>query len=154
MSLIDQSKLDKTDLAIISLLLQNAKLPYKEISQKLKISLGTVHVRLKKLETMKIIKGFSVNVDFEKLGYNLMVFVGLIINGKNHSTVVDELKKIDELVELHHTTGKYHMFAKLLCKSPKQLREILIEKVNSIEGVEKTETTISLAEIVSKQGVY
>ncbi|GAB4282522.1 MAG: Lrp/AsnC ligand binding domain-containing protein [Marinilabiliales bacterium] len=147
-------RIDKTDLQIISLLLKNAKTPYKEISKKLKISMGTVHVRVKKLESLKIIKGFLLDVDFEKLGYNLVVFIGLIINGKYHENVVKELMKINELIELHHTTGKYHMLAKLICKNPSQLREILIHKINSIEGVEKTETTISLSELISKAGVY
>jgi Lrp/AsnC family transcriptional regulator for asnA, asnC and gidA len=151
---MNEFKLDKTDLDIITLLLKNAKTPYKEISKKLNISLGTVHVRLKKLESLKVIKGFSVDIDFEKLGYNLVVFIGLIINGKYHESVVKELLAINELIELHHTTGKYHMLAKLICKNPTQLRDILITKINSIEGIEKTETTISLAELISKSGVY
>lgn len=150
---MNEVKLDKTDLEIISLLQKNAKTPYKEIAKKMKISLGTVHIRLKKLEKLKVIRGFSVDLDFEKLGFNLVVFIGLIINGKEHENVVEELLKIDDLIELHHTTGKYHMFAKLICRNPTQLREILINKLNSIKGIEKTETTVSLGELISKSGI-
>ncbi len=150
---MEQSKLDKTDFDIIDILLKKAKTPYKQISKQLNISLGTVHVRLKKLEALNVIRGFNIDIDFEVLGYSLLVFIGLIINGKKHENVVSELEKIEELVELHHTTGKYHMFAKLLCKNTKQLRKILINQINSIDGIEKTETTISLARIISKPGV-
>jgi Lrp/AsnC family transcriptional regulator for asnA, asnC and gidA len=146
-------KLDETDFEIISYLQKNAKTPYKEIAKKKKVSMGTVHTRLKKLERLKVIRGFSVDLDFEKLGYNLIVFIGLIINGKEHEKVVEDLMKIDELIELHHTTGKYHMFAKLICRNPTQLREILINKLNSIKGIEKTETTISLGVLMSRSGV-
>lgn len=150
---IKKIKLDETDFEIISYLQKNAKTPYKEIAKKMKVSMGTVHTRLKKLEKLKVIRGFSVDLDFEKLGYNLIVFIGLIINGKEHEKVVEDLMKIDELIELHHTTGKYHMFAKLICRNPTQLREILINKLNSIKGIEKTETTISLGVLMSRSGV-
>ena len=43
-----------------------------------------------------------------------------------------------------------HIFAKIICKNPKNLRELLINKINEIKGVEKTETTISLTEIISR----
>jgi len=144
-----QVGIDKLDLQIISMLLKNAKTPHGEIGKKLKVSGSTVHFRIKKLEELKAINRFTLNIDFSKLGLNVIAYIGFIIDGKLHNEIVEKLKKIKEIVELHHTTGKYHMFAKIVCMNTKELKEVLITKVNSIQGVEKTETTISLEEIIN-----
>lgn len=147
-----KGNIDEMDQKILNILLKDAKVAYKDIAAMLKVSLGTIHIRIKKLESLKIIKRFTLNVDYYELGYTVSAFIGLIIDGKKHKEVLEELLKIKEIVELHHTTGKYHMFAKITCKDPKNLREILINKVNKIEGIEKTETTISLSELASRPG--
>ena len=146
---MEKHGINNLDLQIISLLLKNSKIPYKEMSKKLNVSLGTIHVRIKKLEELQVIRNYTMDIDFLKLNLNLTAFIGLIINTKAHDTIVKQLKEIPNITELHHTTGGYHMLAKIVCKSTTQLREILINKINSIEGIEKTETTISLAEIIS-----
>ncbi|MBU0765542.1 MAG: Lrp/AsnC ligand binding domain-containing protein [Bacteroidetes bacterium] len=142
--------LDDLDLKIITMLLRDAKIPYLEIANKLKVSLGTVHLRIKKMEAAKLIKSFTLDADFYRLGYTITAFIGLIINSKMHESVVEQMLAIDEVVELHHTTGKYHMFAKIVCEDPRALREVLINKINSIDGIDKTETTISLTEVISR----
>lgn len=144
------ANIDEVDLRILTVLLEDAKIPYKEIAKQLKVSLGTIHVRIKKLEAAGVIKGFTLNTDFFKLGYTITAFIGLIIDGKIHEQVVSDLSKIKQLVELHHTTGKYHMFAKVVCRDPKVLREVLINGINTVKGVEKTETTISLTEVIAR----
>ncbi|MBI4648386.1 MAG: Lrp/AsnC ligand binding domain-containing protein [Bacteroidia bacterium] len=145
-----QGNIDELDLQIITILLKDAKVPYKEIAKQLKVSLGTIHVRIKKMESLNIIKGFTLDANYYRLGFTITAFIGLIINGKLYEKVAEGLEKIEEIVELHHTTGKYHMFAKVVCEDPHALRGVLINKINNIEGVEKTETTISLSEVFDR----
>ncbi len=144
---MENSNTDKIDLEIISIMLKNAKITYTEIAEKLNISVSTVHVRIKKLENLNIIKGFNLNVDFAKLGLKLTAFIGFIIDPKAYKSIASKLLQIKEVVDFHYTTGKYHLFAKIICRDTDQLREILQEKINIIEGIEKTETTISLGEV-------
>jgi len=143
--------IDKTDIQILQIIQEDSKIAYKDIAQKLDISLGTVHVRIKKLESMNVIKDFTVNLDYFQLGYELMAFIGLIINGKQADKVIKALEKVPEIAELHHTTGGYHMLAKIICKNTHVLRNIIIHKINSIEGIEKTETIVSLAELFHRK---
>ena len=142
--------IDKLDLDILSLLIQDAKIPYKDIAGKHKISLGTVHTRIKKLEAHEIINNYTVDVDFSKIGYELSAFIGLIIDGKSHQAVARQLTDIDEITELHHTSGQFHMLAKVICTNTQQLKNVLINKINKIKGIEKTETTISLVQLFSR----
>jgi Lrp/AsnC family transcriptional regulator for asnA, asnC and gidA len=144
---MENKDIDKIDIKIISVLLKNAKMTYNEIAEKLNISASTVHIRIKKLETLNIIRGFSLKVDFAKLGMKLTAYIGFIINPNLHKKITSELLKIEEIIDLHHTTGKYHLFAKVICRDTDQLRELLQDKLNTIEGIEKTETMISLGEI-------
>jgi len=144
----ESNEIDKIDIKIISVLLKNAKMTYNEIAENLNISTSTVHIRVKKLETLNIIQGFNLKVDFAKLGLKLTAFIGLTINPKLHKKIAAELIKIKEITDLHHTTGNFHMIAKIICKDSNQLREILQDKLTAIAGIEKTETMISLEEVL------
>ncbi len=78
-------KLDEVDHQILDILIDNTRIPFTDISKKLLISAGTVHVRVKKMEDAGIIKGSSLNVDYEKLGYSFIAYVGIFLE-KNNTT--------------------------------------------------------------------
>ena len=78
-------KLDEVDHKILDMLIDNTRIPFTDISKKLLISAGTVHVRVKKMEDAGIIKGSSLNVDYEKLGYSFIAYVGIFLE-KNNTT--------------------------------------------------------------------
>ena len=65
-------KLDEVDHQILDILIDNARIPFTDISKKLLVSAGTVHVRVKKMEDAGILKGSSLNLDYEKLGYSFI----------------------------------------------------------------------------------
>lgn len=71
--------LDKLDLQIIHEMLGNADVPYAELGKKLFVSGGTIHVRIKKLEEMGIVKGKRIKVDLKQLGYDITAFVGIYL---------------------------------------------------------------------------
>jgi len=144
-------KLDKTDLSIISMMLEDAKTSYADIGKELHVSGGTVHVRLKKLTEMGVITGSKLKVDFTKLGYDVIAFVGIFLEkSQYYSQVIDSLNGIPEVVSAHYTTGNYSIFARLICRDTDHLREILSTKVQQIEGIQRTETFISLEESINR----
>jgi len=144
-------KLDKTDLSIISMMLEDAKTSYADIGKELHVSGGTVHVRLKKLSEMGVITGSKLKVDFTKLGYDVIAFVGIFLEkSQYYSKVIASLNEIPEVVSAHYTTGNYSIFARLICRDTDHLREILSTKVQQIEGIQRTETFISLEESINR----
>lgn len=143
--------LDETDLRIISIMLEDAKTSYAEIGQKLFVSGGTVHVRLKKLTELGIITGSKLKVDFTKLGYDITAFIGIFLEKSQYYTqVISDLKNIPEIVSAHYTTGNYSIFARIICQDTNHLREILSNKIQKIEGIQRTETFISLEESINR----
>lgn len=145
-------EIDKLDIEILSILMKNATTPYTEIAKELIVSGGTIHVRMKKLEEMGVIKGASLEVDPQKLGYDITAFLGIYLEkGSQYQEAVTQLKKINEIVELHYTTGSWSIFAKIVCHDTNHLREVLNENIQSVKGIQRTETFISLEESIKRQ---
>jgi len=143
--------LDKLDFQIIQEMMENAEISYADLGKKLFVSGGTIHVRIKKLQEMKVVKGTKLNVDIKTLGYDVIAFIGIYLEKSSlYDTVAKELRKIPEIVRLNYTTGNYSMFAEVVCKDIQQLRFVLHDELQKIKGIERTETFISLDESFSR----
>ena len=143
--------LDKLDYQIIQEMMANAEISYADLGKKLFVSGGTIHVRIKKLEEVGIVKGTRLSVDLKSLGYDVIAFIGIYLEKSSlYDTVAKELKKIPEIVRLNYTTGNYSMFAEVVCKDITQLRFVLHDELQKIKGIERTETFISLEEGFSR----
>jgi len=133
------------------MMLEDAKTSYAEIGKELHVSGGTVHVRLKKLSEMGVITGSKLKVDFSKLGFDVIAFVGIFLEkSQYYANVIADLKEIPEVISAHYTTGNYSIFTQILCRDTDHLREILSTKVQQIEGIQRTETFISLEESIHR----
>ncbi len=145
------SEIDDLDYKILAILMENANIPYTEIAKKLFVSGGTVHVRMKKLESLGIVKGSHLEVDYEKLGFDITAFLGIYLDKSSlYDIVADQIKNIPEIVAAHYTTGVYSIFVKIVCKDTNHLRQILHDKIQQIDGIQRTETFISLVESVNR----
>ena len=144
-------QIDNIDRGILSELMINAKVPYTEIAKKLIVSAGTIHVRMKKMEEAGIVKNSRLHINYELLGFDMTAFLGIYLEkGSTYTDVIKQLDLIPEIVEAHYTTGVYSIFAKIRCKNTKHMRQILNEEIQSIKGIQRTETIISLEQSIDK----
>ncbi len=140
-------EIDNIDIQILNTLMENAFTPYTEIGKKLFISAGTVHVRMNKLEKLGIVKPPQLQLDLTKLGMDVTAFIGIyLVRSDMYDKVVNQLKKIDEVLSCNYTTGNYSLFLKIVCKDTQHLRVVLHDKIQKIDGISRTETLISLEE--------
>jgi len=145
------TKLDKTDFSILSILMVDAKTPYAEISTRLSISTGTVHARLKKMIDLGLIHGTHLSVDYKRLGFDITAFLGIYLQKSDlYTQVSTELRRIPEVVSAHYTTGVYSIFAKVVCRDTEHLRSVLSNSIQSVKGIQRTETFISLHESINR----
>ncbi len=142
-------KLDETDHHILDMLIENTRTPFTDIAKKLNISAGTVHVRVKKMEEAGIIIGSSLTLDYKKLGYSFIAYVGIFLQKTSQTQfVLERINEIPYVTVAHVTTGKFNIFCKIRAKDTTHAKEI-IYKIDDIEGVTRTETMISLEESIN-----
>ena len=143
------SKLDEVDHQILDILIDNTRIPFTDIAKKLLISAGTVHVRVKKMEEAGLIKGSTLNLDYVKLDYSFIAYVGIFLE-KNRMTekVLTDLKAIPYVTVAHITTGRFNIFCKVRAKDTKSAKDIIFS-IDDISGVQRTETMISLEESIN-----
>ena len=147
----EHPEIDQLDRQILAKLVEDGKMPYTDIAKQLFVSSGTIHVRMKKLEQLGIVKGSSLTVDYQKLGFDITAFLGIHLDKSSlYDDVVDHLKRIPEIVEANYTTGAYSIFTKIVCKDTNHLREVLHDKIQKISGIQRTETFISLEQSIER----
>ncbi|MCL6523475.1 MAG: Lrp/AsnC ligand binding domain-containing protein [Thermoflavifilum sp.] len=143
--------IDKLDLKIINEMMNDAGISYADLGKKLFVSGGTIHVRMKKLQELGIVKGTRLQVDLKKIGYDVTAFVGIYLEKSSlYDSVVKELRRIPEIVRVNYTTGNYSIFAEVVCRDIQQLRRVLHDELQKVKGIERTETFISLEESFSR----
>ena len=144
-------EVDDVDLKIIGILSFDAKTSYAEIGQRIGVSAGTIHGRIKKMLDAGIIHGSILSVEYTRLGYDICSFLGIYLKESNlYNDVARALKKIPEVVEAHYTTGVYSIFVKILCRDTEHLRNVLSTKIQKIQGIQRTETFISLDNSINR----
>ena len=148
-----QHQIDRLDRKILQLISQDARIPFLEVARECNVSGAAIHQRIQKLRNLGIIKGSEFVIDTYKVGFQTCAYIGIILSDiKMFKPVVEELKKIPEIVECHYATGKYSMFIKIYAKDNRHLLQIILEKLTVIPGVAHTETfQISLDEIFRRQ---
>jgi Lrp/AsnC family transcriptional regulator for asnA, asnC and gidA len=145
-------QVDNLDLQILSLLMNDAFIPYTEIARKLIVSSGTIHVRMEKLQKLGVVSGTHLIINPQKIGYDVCAFIGVFLDkGSHYNDAAKAFKQIPEIIELHYTTGLYSMFAKIVCRDTMHLREVLNERIQNVKGIHRTETFISLEESFRRQ---
>lgn len=142
-------KLDEVDHQILDMLIENTRIPFTDIAKKLLISAGTVHVRVKKMEEAGIIIGSSLSLDYGKLGYSFIAYVGVFLNKTSQTTfVLERIAQIPFVTVAHVTTGKFNIFCKIRARDTNHAKNIIF-LLDDIEGVYRTETMISLEESIN-----
>ena len=144
-------KIDNLDKKILGIIVNNARIPSKEIAETCGVSRAAIHQRVQKLTDMGVITGSGYHVNPKALGYATCTYIGVKLEkGSMYRDVVPELEKIPEVVECHFTTGPYSMLIKLYARDNEHLMELLNDKIQMIHGVVDTETLISLEQSMNR----
>ena len=144
--------IDGLDKVILKALMTNARKSINEIAKTAGISGAAVHQRLKKLEKTDLISGSQLIINPKVLGYKTMAFIGIYLDKAiRNPEAVKQLEKIPEVIECHYTTGNWSILIKILCEDNQHLMNVLNHKIQTIEGVSRTETFISLDQQIKRQ---
>ncbi len=140
-----EKALDEIDRDILRTLQGNARTSYREIQDKLGISIGTIHNRISKLKKNGVIEGYTLRLNNEKLGYKLAFLIRINCDGKFTEEILNDLSKIPEVCSIFHTTGEQS--AALICrfKESDDVHEF-IRNLNQKEYITRTNSNMILKE--------
>jgi len=130
--------LDKTDLEILKILQQNARVTVKEIAQKVHLSTTPVHERIKRLEQTGVIKQYVALLDHTKVRRGLMVicYVSLKAHNKNAgSTFIKAIKELPEVIECYNISGEYDFMLKVVEENMDSFYDFHVNRLSQIENI-------------------
>ncbi len=138
-----RASIDKTDCRIIELLQEDGRMPNTMIAKKLGISEATVRTRLNRLVKEEYVQIVAVSNPL-KLGFGVCGILKIDVDVKKIDYVSKELSKLDEVWYITHATGSAYIYAEFIAKSMSDLSDLISEKINNIDGLLKTETSLIL----------
>ena len=143
--------IDSLDKKILKLIAEDARIPFLEVARSCNVSGAAIHQRIQKLYNLGVLKGSKFIIDPEKIGYETCAYMGLNLkNPEKFDEVVDELRKIPEVVECHYTTGDYDMFIKIYALNNHHLLNIIHDRLQPL-GLARSETIISFNSAFNRQ---
>ena len=144
-------KIDKLDKQILRMISEDARVPFLEVARACNVSGAAIHQRIQKLNALGILKGSQFIIDPEKIGYETCAYIGLNLKDpENFDEVVEQLKKIPEVVECHYTTGNFDMFIKIYAINNHHLLNIIHDKLQPL-GLVSSQTLISFHTAIERQ---
>jgi Lrp/AsnC family transcriptional regulator for asnA, asnC and gidA len=144
----NSSELDDTDLSILRLLRENARMSYLEMSRQTGISDATIQYRLKRLQEKGNIR-YTVIVDPDLTGYGVMAVMLVQTDTEKHDEAKQALAALPEVTEVYGMLGEYDLLIKVWAKNLEELNRTINDKIRDIEGIEDL-TEMVMAERVKE----
>ena len=144
-------ELDELDGKILKLIVNNARIPFLEVSRECNVSGAAIHQRVQKLTKAGVLKGSEFIVDVEKMGYSTCAYIGLFLSHPDSfDEIVKALDQVPQVVECYYTTGKYDLLIKVYSENNQKLLEFIQEKIMPL-GLARTETLVCLKESIKRK---
>ena len=135
--------LDSVDCQMIELLQKDGRISNTEIAKRIGISEATVRTRLNRLIEEEFIQIVAVSNPI-MLGFDIVGNIRIHVDIKKMDKIIKELKKLKPLWFIVQTTGGTGIDTEFVAKSLDELNELIFEKINKIDGIIKTETSLFL----------
>ncbi len=127
---------DSLDLKILEILLKNSRTPFRRIAKELSIGESTVYSRINKLLDLGVLKGFTILIDYSRLGLGVESFVEIKVEPKYLHKVVSDIAKIEGISEIYEVSGEYPILTKIITSSNEELSKV-IDMISSVNGVKE-----------------
>lgn len=141
---------DNKDRAIMNVLLQNARMSYREIAKKIGVSVATVMHRINALEKEKVITGYSALLDYEQLGYDITIIVEMQVNKGKLEHVEKKIALHPNVVAVYDVTGAFDVIIIAKFKN-RRLMDKFLKEIQTYDFVLRTNTQLVLRIMKEKE---
>ncbi len=139
----DFQELDSIDYHIIKRLRQDGRTPFTQIAQELNVSSGMIRMRYNRLVERGYLQIVAITNPLN-IGYNAVALIGIRVDGKKLVEVAEAIAQLEEVDYLIITSGRFDLFAEVICRDHDELFHFLSEKLYQIDGVKESETFMHL----------
>jgi len=141
-------EVDELDLALLRALATDARQSQRALARTVEMSPPAVADRLARLERSGAIRGYRVDVDWAALGFPVVVYLAVTAGpGMDLSEIIRAIRAMPEAQDMSVVTGGLDLLVRLRVRDHAHLRELLLTKIFQINGVQRTETFLSLADV-------
>lgn len=141
---IEQSvSLDETDLKIIDALHKDGRVPFAQIAEQLSVSPGMIRQRYNRLVDQGYLKVVAITNPL-RMGFKTMAMIGIRADGSKLLEVAEKVSKLDEVIYMIITSGRFDIFAEVVCRDHEDLLRFITEKLSVIDGVRESESFMHL----------
>jgi Lrp/AsnC family transcriptional regulator for asnA, asnC and gidA len=137
------SGLDETDLHIIDALRKDGRVAFAQIAEQLGVSPGMIRQRYSRLIDQGFLKVVAITNPL-RMGYKTMAMIGIRVDGSKLLNVAEKISKLDEVIYMVISSGRFDIFAEVVCRDHEDLLRFITEKLSTIDGVRESESFMHL----------
>jgi Lrp/AsnC family transcriptional regulator, leucine-responsive regulatory protein len=142
--------LDATDRRLLALLSADSRLSQRALARQLRMSPPAIGERIARLERLGVIRGYTVSIGWAALGYVTCYIAIVAVQGADQGLIMSALEQVPEIEDVSVITGSLDMIARMRVRDHAHLRNLLLNEIWQITGVQRTETFLSLAELATR----
>jgi Lrp/AsnC family transcriptional regulator, leucine-responsive regulatory protein len=143
-----KAEVDELDLALLRALAVDARQSQRALARAIEMSPPAVADRLARLERTGVIRGYRVDIDWAALGFPVVVYLAVTAGpGMDLSEIIRTIRAMPEAQDMSVVTGGLDLLVRLRVRDHAHLRELLLTRIFQINGVQRTETFLSLADV-------
>lgn len=135
--------LDDIDRFIIEAMRKDGRVAFAQIAEQLEVSPGMIRLRYNRLLELGILKVAAITNPLQ-MGFKTMAMIGIRVDGSKLLDVAEKISRLDEVIYLVITSGRYDIFAEVVCRDHSGLLDFLTQKLSTISGVRESESFMHL----------
>jgi Lrp/AsnC family leucine-responsive transcriptional regulator len=142
--MVTTDKIDENDRKIIEILSKNARISLREIKKKVDLSPSSIRNRMERLVNLGVIKRYTLDVDYRKLGYDIQVLALITSKPSESDMLCQTLSEYNEICEVHRTSGLANFICMVRVRDIGELTKFITGELEKLNGIERIETMFVL----------
>jgi Lrp/AsnC family transcriptional regulator for asnA, asnC and gidA len=134
---------DDIDLQIIDALQKDGRVAFAQIAEQLNVSPGMIRLRYNRLVEEGYLKVVAITNPL-RMGFKTMAMIGIRADGSKLLNVAEKISKLDEVIYMVIASGRFDIFAEVVCRDHEHLLRFITEKLSTIDGVRESESFLHL----------
>lgn len=141
------TSLDHVDLELIAALSSDPRATVVALAEKLGLSRNTVQARMARLDQAGVFQSFERSISPAALGFPLQAYISIGLDQTQLPRIVEEMRRIPEIVQVHGVSGQVDMLALVACRDARHLFDV-DARILAVPGVERSETRLVMNESI------